>query len=93
MIKSSLLASAICLTFVVPVYAQQAVQCDDATLTKMRADIDMMTDADKKAQAMENWTAADTAFKANKTDECVALLGRSDNSAVDKNNNNTTTTN
>jgi hypothetical protein len=79
MIKSAILASAISLAFIVPAYAQQAVTCDEASLTKMRTDIDAMTDQDKKAQSLTNWEAANAAFKANNIDECTALLGhRSD---------------
>ncbi len=74
MIKSALLATALCFAFVVPASAQQTVKCDEASLTKMRADIDAMTDADKKAKSLESWTAADAAFKANNVDECNARL-------------------
>lgn len=75
MIKSALLATAICFAFVVPASAQQTAKCDEASLTKMRSDIDAMTDADKKAKSMESWTAADAAFKANNLDECNARIG------------------
>jgi len=75
MIKSALLATAICFAFVVPASAQQTVKCDEASLTKMRTDIDAMTDADKKAKSLESWTAADAAFKANNMDECNARIG------------------
>lgn len=75
MIKSALLATALCFAFVVPASAQQTVKCDEASLTKMRADIDAMTDADKKAKSLESWNAADAAFKANNVDECNARLG------------------
>jgi hypothetical protein len=75
MIKSAILASAICFAFVVPASAQQTVTCDQASLTKMRTDIDAITDPAKKAKAMESWTAADTAFKANNLNECNARIG------------------
>lgn len=75
MIKSAFLATAICFAFVVPASAQQTVKCDEASLTKMRADIDALTDADKKAKSLESWTAADAAFKANNMDECNARIG------------------
>ena len=75
MIKSAILAAAVCFAFVVPASAQQTAKCDQATLTKMRADIDAMTDQDKKAKSLESWTAADAAFKANNVDECNARLG------------------
>ena len=75
MIKSALLATAICFAFVVPASAQQTVKCDEASLTQMREDIDAMTDKDKKAKSVESWTAADAAFKANNLDECNARIG------------------
>jgi hypothetical protein len=76
MIKSALMATAIGFAFIVPAYAQQAVvPCDEASLTQMRKDIDAMTDKDRQARAMESWTAADAAFKANNMDECNARIG------------------
>lgn len=75
MIKSALLATAICFAFVVPAYAQQTVKCDEASLTEMRKNIDTMTDKEKQAKSIESWDAANTAFKANNMDECNARLG------------------
>lgn len=75
MLKSVILASAIGFAFVTPASAQQTVTCDEASLTKMRTDIDALTDAGKKTKAMESWTAADTAFKANNIAECNARIG------------------
>jgi len=76
MIKSALLATAICFAFIVPASAQQsAVPCDDASLTQMRKDIDAMTDKEKQAKSLESWEAANTAFKANNLDECNARIG------------------
>ncbi len=96
MIKTALLASAICFSLVVPVYAQQAAKCDEVSLTKMRTDIDAMTDQDKKTAAMKNWEGADAAFKANKLEECVAFLGdngQPNNSGSTTGTNNTGSTN
>ena len=75
MIKTALLATAICFAFIVPASAQQAVQCDEASLTKMKTDIDALTDKDKQTQALQAWEAANTAFKANNIDECNARIG------------------
>lgn len=75
MIKSALLATAICFAFIVPASAQQAVPCDEASLTKMRMEIDALTDKDKQAQALQSWDAANTAFKDNNIDECNARIG------------------
>jgi uncharacterized protein YoxC len=75
MIKTALVATAICFAFVVPASAQQTVKCDEASLTQMRKDIDAMTDKEKQAKSIENWTAADTAFKANNLDDCNARIG------------------
>jgi long-subunit fatty acid transport protein len=75
MIKSALLATAICFSFIVPASAQQAVPCDEASLTKMRTEIDAMTDKAKQAESLQAWEAANTAFKANNIDECNARIG------------------
>jgi hypothetical protein len=70
MLKSALLATALTFAFVVPASAQATMDCTEASLTKLRADIDAMTDKQKQAEAMKSWEAAQTAFKANKLDEC-----------------------
>ena len=75
MIKSALLATALCFAFVVPASAQQTVKCDEASLTKMRTEIDAMTDKTKQAETLQAWEAANTAFKANNLDECNARIG------------------
>jgi hypothetical protein len=75
MIKSALLATAICFAFVVPAVAQQTAKCDEASLTQMRKDIDAMTDKEKQAKSIESWTAADAAFKANNMNECNDRIG------------------
>ena len=89
MIKSVVLASAICFAFVVPAAAQTAqITCDEAGLTKMRAEIDAMTDEEKQKVSLENWEAANTAFKANDTKTCIDRLT---NNAEDKSGSTTTT--
>ena len=76
MIKSALLATAICFAFIVPASAQQAVvPCDEASLTKMRTEIDAMTDQAKKTETLQAWEAANAAFKANNIEECNARIG------------------
>jgi hypothetical protein len=70
MIKSALLATAICFAFVVPSYSQSAVKCDEASLTKLRSDIDAMTDKDAQAKSVKSWEEANTAFKANNMEVC-----------------------
>ena len=75
MIKSALLATAISFAFILPASAQQIVPCDEASLTKMRTEIDAMTDQDKEGRHLKAWEAANTAFKANNLDECNARIG------------------
>ena len=82
MIRSVVLASAICFAFVVPAAAQTAeLNCDEATLTKMRGEIDAMTDKEKQKASMDNWEAANTAFKAQDLKTC---LDRLTNNQADK---------
>jgi hypothetical protein len=75
MIKSALLATAISFAFILPASAQQVVPCDEPSLTKMRTEIDAMTDKAKQAETLQAWEAANTAFKANNIDECNARIG------------------
>ena len=77
MLKSVVLASAICFAFVVPA-AAQGFACDEASLTKMRTEIDAMTDKEKQKTSLENWEAANTAFKANDIKTCNDRIGDSD---------------
>jgi hypothetical protein len=101
MFKSVVLASAICFAFVVPAAAQeQQFTCDEANLTKMRGDIDAMTDKEKQKASLENWEAANTAFKANDQEKCRDLfssLNNANQNAQDQtsggNNNNNTNPN
>ena len=75
MIKSALLATAISFAFILPVSAQQVVPCDEASLTKMRTEIDAISDKGKQAESLKAWEAANAAFKANNIDECNAKIG------------------
>ena len=89
MIKSVVMASAICFAFVVPVAAQTAqLTCDEATLTKMRSDIDAMTDKEKQKASMANWEAANAAFQGQDLKTCLERLT---NNQADKSGTNTTT--
>ena len=79
MLKSVVLASAICFAFVVPSVAQTATfACDEAGLTEMRVRIDAMTDKEKQKISMEAWEAANVAFKANDMKTCNDRIGDSD---------------
>jgi long-subunit fatty acid transport protein len=75
MLKSALLATVISFAFILPASAQQVVPCDEPSLTKMRTEIDAMTDKAKQAETLTAWEAANTAFKANNLDECNARIG------------------
>jgi hypothetical protein len=70
MLKSAILASAVCFAFIVPASAQNAAVCDDASLTAMRTQIDSMSDKEKQKIALGNWEAANTAFKSNNVKDC-----------------------
>jgi hypothetical protein len=83
MIKSVLMATAICFAFVVPASAQTTVKCDEASLMQMRKDIDAMTDKEKQKIVLGNWEAANTAFKANKMEECNARVADTSKSMID----------
>lgn len=75
MLKSALLASALCLAFVAPAFAADQVACDEAGLTKLRASIDTMTDKEKQKASITAWEAAQAAMKANDTKTCNERIG------------------
>ena len=78
MIKSALMATAICFAFVVPASAQQKDFCNEDGLKQMRTQIDAMTDKEKQKLSLESWEAANTAFKANNLTECQARASDSE---------------
>lgn len=88
MIKTALLATAICFAFVLP--ASAAYKCEEASLIQMRKDIDAMTDKEKQAKSVESWDAAMAAFKENNADACSDSIGSADKSMgnADAGNNN-----
>jgi hypothetical protein len=83
MIKSALMATAMCFAFIVPASAQSVMKCDEASLIQMRKDIDAMTDKEKQKIVLGNWEAANTAFKANKMEECNARVADTSKSMID----------
>ena len=80
MLKSVIVAGAFALSFIQPVFAQDAMRpdmkCDDATMMKMQADMDAMGDSMKmqKDEAMKEMDMAKEAMKADKTDDCVTHM-------------------
>ena len=79
MFKSVVMASAICLTLVVPAAAQSAkFACDEAGLAKLRTEIDAMTDKERQKASLAAWEAANAAFKANDIQTCNDRIGDSD---------------
>ena len=95
MLKSTLLATAMCFAFIVPASAAEQIKCDEASLTKMRSQIDAMTDKDIQKTTMGNWEAAQAAMKANNMQECNDHMADAGKSLMvggggDNNNNNNT---
>lgn len=78
--KKLLLASALVLAFSAPSFAQSAseVQCDEATMTKMKADIDAMTDTAAQTAAMAEYELAMSDFKGNKITDCQTRIRQMD---------------
>jgi hypothetical protein len=73
MLKVAFAVGALGLAFVTPSYSQ-TMTCDEATMTKMKTDIDAMTDKEKQAGYMKDYDAAMALMKANKMDECNAAV-------------------
>jgi hypothetical protein len=84
MIKTAVLASAICFAFAGSAVAQSSqttkIPCDEPGLTKMKADIDAMTDKTRQAEALKSWEAANAAFKANDINTCNERVGEGEKS-------------
>ena len=70
MIKTALVTALLGLAMVAPSYAQDKFACDEASMTKMKTDIDGLTDAAKKDAAMKEYDLAMAAMKEKKMDEC-----------------------
>ncbi|CAN5360814.1 hypothetical protein BH10PSE7_BH10PSE7_25450 [soil metagenome] len=74
MIKSTLIAAVFAISFVSPAFADDMMaKCDDASMMKMQADMDAMTDASMKMQkdmAMKEMDMAKDSMKAGKMDDC-----------------------
>ncbi len=87
MLKSTLLATAICFAFIVPASAQ-SMKCDEASLTKMRTDVDAMSDKDKQKMTIANWEKAMAAMKANNMKECEDLMTQTGKSVSENKGNN-----
>ena len=74
-----LLSTAVLGWFLVgPASAMDAMKCDDASMTKMKTNMDAMTDPAMKMNkdmAMKHMEMAQTAMKGNKMDDCSAQMG------------------
>jgi hypothetical protein len=76
MLKTTLAAAFLGLAFMAPAFAQD-MKCDEATMTKMQADMAAMTDPamkDKVAAASKEMEMAMAAMKDNKADECMTHM-------------------
>jgi hypothetical protein len=77
MLKTTLAAAFLSLAFIAPAYAADEMKCDDASMAKMKADMDAMTDPamkDKKDAAMKEMEMAMASMKDGKADECMTHM-------------------
>ena len=66
------------LVLAAPTNAMDPMKCDDASMTKIQAEMDAMSDPAMKANkdmAMKHMEMAKTAMKENKMDDCSMQLG------------------
>lgn len=74
-----LLSAAVCGLFLAaPANAMEAMKCDDAAMTKMKTDMDAMTDPAMKRNkdiAMKHMDMASAAMKDKRMDDCSMQLG------------------
>jgi hypothetical protein len=78
MIKSALLATFLAMAFVAPAYAASTLTCDEPTMTKMKTDIDAMTDKEKQTTSVKEWEMAMEEMKGNKLSECELRIRKMD---------------
>jgi hypothetical protein len=76
--KKLLLASALVFAFATPSLAQSTLTCDEATMTKMKTDIDAMTDKEKQTTSLAEYEMAMADMKGNKMAECEARIRQMD---------------
>ena len=74
MMKTMFAAALLGLAFTMPAYAEDEVTCDDASITKLQADIDALEDAGMKAKAMETFEMAKTALGAKNVQDCITQM-------------------
>ena len=78
MIKMIVAAAALSAFAYAPVYAQEMMKCDDASMMKVQAGVnEAMKDSSMKQQedmAMEHMDMAKKAMAANKMDDCAMHL-------------------
>lgn len=87
MLKISLAALALGLTFAAPVYAMDDMKCDDASMMMMQGEMDKMTDAamkDQKDMAMKEMEMAKTAMIDKKDDECMMHMKKAEEEMMKK---------
>jgi hypothetical protein len=72
MMKSAIAVAAL-LAFAAPAFADD-MKCDDAAMTKMKTDMDAVTDAAKKEAGMKQMEMAMAAMKDGKADDCMAAM-------------------
>ena len=78
MMKLLICTAAIGLFFAAPANAMAPMKCDDASMMKMKTDMDAMTDPAMKGNkdmAMKHMDMASAAMKDNKMDDCSMQMG------------------
>lgn len=83
MLKITIAAACLASAFAMPVYAQDAMKCDDASMMKMQTEMDAMTDPamkEKKEMASKEMMMAKDSMKANKMDDCTMHMGNASKS-------------
>jgi len=76
MLKSTFIAAAFGFVLIAPASATHdpEMKCDEATMTRYQADIDAMTDAEKRATSVKEMEMAREAMKANDTEKCLTHM-------------------
>ena len=87
MMKTMIVAAALGMAMSAPAFADEMMKCDDASMMKVKTDMDAMSGTmmkDQKDMAMKEMDMAKEAMAANKMDECSMHLEKASKEMMKK---------
>lgn len=83
MLKSLLIGTVLCISFIAPDYASS--QCEAIARTALETTIKAMPEGPNKVAALKSWDLSTEAMKANKMDDCDSNMKDAADSAAKTN--------